>query len=199
MHELTNDFKSIMGNTLPIIILVSVMAIILRIYFLKKTNKKIHLYKEVPNLFFLIYILCLFQIVTSQDISGTHGINTDFFQELTRYEFGTRLFYRNIIGNIVLFIPFSFFIAHIFKVRSHLIMYLFALLISLTIETTQLYIGRAFDVDDILLNVIGGIIGFLIYKFVTKFILKSISKEKKDVIIAFLLVIVVLGIFIIIF
>lgn len=199
MYELTNDFKSIMGNTLPIIILVSVMAISLRIYFLKKSNKKIHFSKEIPNLFFMIYILCLFQIVTSQDISGINGINIDFFSELTRYEVGTRLFYRNIIGNIVLFIPFSFFIAHIFKVRSHLIMYLFTLLISLTIETTQLYIGRSFDVDDILLNVIGGIIGFLIYNFVSKVVFKNINKEKKDIIIAFLLVIVVLGVFIIIF
>ena len=199
MHELTNDFKSIMGNTLPIIILVSVMAISLRIYFLKKSNKKIHFSKEIPNLFFMIYILCLFQIVTSQDISGINGINIDFFSELTRYEVGTRLFYRNIIGNIVLFIPFSFFIAHIFKVKNHLIMYLFTLLISLTIETTQLYIGRSFDVDDILLNVIGGIIGFLIYNFVSKIVFKNINKEKKDIIIAFLLVIVVLGVFIIIF
>ena len=92
-----------------------------------------------------------------------------------------------------------FHTAHIFKLKSHLIMYLFTLLISLTIETTQLYIGRAFDVDDIILNVIGGIIGFLIYNFVTKVIFKNINKEKKDIIIAFLLVIVVLGIFIIIF
>ena len=199
MQELTNDFKSIMGNTLPIIILVSVMAIFLRVYILKKSNKKIHFSKELPNLFFLIYILCLFQIVTSQDISGMHGINTDFFSELTRYEIGTRLFYRNIIGNIVLFVPLSFFIAHIFKVKSHLIMYLFTLLISLTIETTQLYIGRAFDVDDIVLNVIGGIIGFLAYNLVSKIIFKNINKEKKDIIIAFLLIIIVLGIFVIIF
>lgn len=199
MQELTSDFKSIMGNTLPIIILVSVMAIVLRLYFLKISHKKIHFSKEVPNLFFMIYILCLFQIVTSQDISGMHGINIDFFSELTRYEIGTRLFYRNIIGNIVLFMPFSFFIAHIFKVRSHLIMYLFTLLISLTIETTQLYIGRAFDVDDIILNVIGGIIGFLIYNLINKVIFKNINKERKDIIIAFLLVIIVLGIFMIIF
>lgn len=199
MYELTNDFKSIMGNTLPIIILVSVMAISLRIYFLKKSYKKIHFSREIPNLFFMIYILCLFQIVTSQDISGINGINIDFFSELTRYEVGTRLFYRNIIGNIVLFIPFSFFIAHIFKVKNHLIMYLFTLLISLTIETTQLYIGRSFDVDDILLNVIGGIIGFLIYNFVCKVVFKNISKEKKDIIIAVLLVIIVLGVFIITF
>ncbi len=199
MQELTNNFKNIMGNTLPIIILVSVLAISLRVYILKKNNKKIHFSKEIPNLFFMIYILCLFQIVTSQDVSGVHGINTEIFEELTRYEIGTKLFYRNVIGNIVLFMPFTFFIAHIFKVNSRIILYLFTLLISLTIETAQLYIGRAFDVDDIILNVVGGIIGYGIYNLVTKVIFKNINKEKKDIIIAFLLVIIVLGIFVIIF
>ena len=35
--------------------------------------------------------------------------------------------------------------------------------ISLTIEVVQKYIGRSFDVDDIILNVVGGILGFLVY------------------------------------
>ena len=199
MSELTSNFKSIMGNTLPIIILVAVMAIVLRIYVLKKNKKDIRFSKEIPNLFFLIYILCLFQIVTSQDASGNHGINVSFFEELTRYEVGTNLFYRNVVGNIVLFIPFSFFLAHIFKIKSRWIVYLFTLLISLTIETTQLYIGRAFDVDDILLNVIGGMIGYSIYSLVSRVILRKLSIEKRNIIIAVLLVIVVLGIFIVIF
>ena len=34
---------------------------------------------------------------------------------------------------------------------------------SLTIETVQYYIGRVFDIDDIILNLVGGIVGFLIY------------------------------------
>lgn len=198
MNELTNDFRAIMMNTLPIIILISVIVIIFRIYILKKNNKKISFSKEIPNLFFLIYILCLFQIVTSQDISASHGINITFFKELTRYELGTRLFYRNIIGNIILFIPFSFFIAHIFKVRKRLLVYLFTFLTSIAIETIQLYIGRSFDVDDILLNFIGGMIGYFVYNIVNKIILKNFSNEKKDIIIAILLVIVVTGIFIII-
>ena len=42
------------------------------------------------------------------------------------------------------------------------------LIASLVIESTQLAIGRVFDVDDILLNVIGGMIGYLIYKSLDK-------------------------------
>ena len=40
------------------------------------------------------------------------------------------------------------------------------LLVSVSIETTQLLIGRVFDVDDIILNLIGGMIGFIIYKLI---------------------------------
>ena len=40
---------------------------------------------------------------------------------------------------------------------------LVSLLSSLTIESVQHYIGRSFDIDDIILNIVGGIIGFLLY------------------------------------
>ena len=39
---------------------------------------------------------------------------------------------------------------------------------SLTIETTQLMIGRVFDIDDILLNIIGGILGHYLYIIILK-------------------------------
>ena len=38
-----------------------------------------------------------------------------------------------------------------------------SILVSLTIEVVQKYIGRSFDVDDIILNVVGGILGFLVH------------------------------------
>ena len=38
------------------------------------------------------------------------------------------------------------------------------MLVSISIETTQLLIGRIFDIDDIILNIIGGMLGYLIYK-----------------------------------
>ena len=37
------------------------------------------------------------------------------------------------------------------------------LITSLSIEFVQLQIGRSFDIDDILLNVVGGFVGYLIY------------------------------------
>ena len=40
-----------------------------------------------------------------------------------------------------------------------------SLLSSLSIEVVQHFIGRSFDIDDVILNVSGAIIGFIIYKF----------------------------------
>ena len=37
------------------------------------------------------------------------------------------------------------------------------IIVSLTIESVQYYIGRVFDIDDIILNLLGGIIGFLFF------------------------------------
>jgi glycopeptide antibiotics resistance protein len=41
---------------------------------------------------------------------------------------------------------------------------LMTLLSSLSIEVVQHFIGRSFDIDDVILNVTGGIVGFIIYK-----------------------------------
>ena len=38
-------------------------------------------------------------------------------------------------------------------------------IVSLSIECVQLLIGRCFDVDDILLNLVGGMIGYFVYRF----------------------------------
>ena len=52
---------------------------------------------------------------------------------------------------------------------------LLTLITSISIEFVQLSIGRVFDVDDIILNLLGGIIGYFIYR-----ILRSIGKLFPD-------------------
>ena len=69
-----------------------------------------------------------------------------------------------------MFVPYGFFAtlyADIKKSKSALFLVLLA---SLSIECTQLMIGRIFDVDDILLNVTGGMIGFYFYRSMDKVI-----------------------------
>ena len=72
---------------------------------------------------------------------------------------------ENLAGNIVGFIPLGLLVPALFKrLRSVWKMICISLLISLLFELTQL--GTAlgsFDVDDLLLNAIGGLLGYLLF------------------------------------
>lgn len=155
----------------PMILIFSVIFSSIRVVYLIHNRRKIILYEELLSLIFVIYVMILFYLVTFQD--NNYGFSNYVpFKEMFRYEFGTRLFYKNIIGNILLFLPFGLFVSsYIKRIKLRTILIL-TLISSLSIEFTQMMIGRVFDIDDIILNVVGGILGFLLYK-----LLHSISKR----------------------
>lgn len=153
--------KELVPGMLPLVIFVSVVIISLRLTYLKG-SKKIVFHKELLMLIFIIYILCLYHVVTVQDINYG-GINLIPFKEMFRYEIGSYKFIKNIIGNIVLFIPYGFFSSYYLNNKKMSRNIFLCLIATFTIETIQYYIGRVFDIDDIILNVIGGLIGYLFY------------------------------------
>ena len=108
------------------------------------------------NLLLLYYLL----LGTENAASGMNFIP---FKEITRYSIGSRAFFYNIIGNIVLFIPFGYFVSDYLKAKKTHQILIPSIIISLTAELIQYKIGRAFDVDDIILNVLGAILGFMCY------------------------------------
>ena len=168
MVTLINAIKEVLYDTWPLIALSSIVLIDIRLTYLLKNKEKIHLGNEMMMLTFIVYILCLFQIVTSQDVSSVHGVNVTLFKELTRYQIGTKLFYRNIIGNIIMFIPFGFFTSYYLKLNKKRTIFYLTLIVSVVIELIQLKIGRAFDVDDIILNMVGSMIGYLLYRLMDR-------------------------------
>lgn len=163
MFEVT--IVNILSNIWPMVIIFTVILASFRLAYIRKYDEKFILYKEVLKLGFVIYIMSLFYVVTFQDVSWSTS-NFIPFKEMFRYEFGSFLFLKNVIGNMIMFMPYGFFISYFLKAdKKSTIIYL-SIIVSLTIEVTQLMIGRVFDVDDIMLNIFGGLIGFYIYKFV---------------------------------
>ena len=87
-----------------------------RITYLIVKKEKFVLYKELSYLLFVIYLLSLFYIVTFQDDNyGTSNLVP--FKEMFRYKITSRLFVKNIIGNILLYMPFGFFITAYIKCK----------------------------------------------------------------------------------
>lgn len=146
----------------PTLIIFLVIVIIMRLFYLKNANKKLILHEELLLLAFITYILLLFELVTSRDVS-IGGTNLIPFREMFRYPIGSENFYRQVVGNVILFMPFGFFATYYTKINKIRSISLITFLVSLTIETVQKFIGRSFDIDDIILNVLGGVAGFLIY------------------------------------
>jgi len=77
-------------------------------------------------------------------------------------------FLLNIVGNIVGFMPCGFFLPVISRrSRRWFNTVLLSFLFSLCIETIQLIFKvGSFDVDDMILNTLGGILGYILYKIV---------------------------------
>jgi len=149
-----------------------VIIVSFRISYLIKNHERLVLYKELMMLSFIIYTLCLFQVVTFQD--GVTWASNNFipFREILRYDITSRLFFKNVVGNMLMFLPFGFFISYYLKVEKIPLPIILTIIASVSIEVVQLCIGRVFDVDDIILNLIGGILGYFIYK-----LLKAIGEK----------------------
>lgn len=159
---------SILYYSWPTIAMGVIIAILLRITYLITNKQSFVFHEELIKLSFIIYILCLFYVVTFQDVNWS-GHNFIPFKEILRYDIGSALFYKNIFGNVLLFMPYGIIIAKYTKVEKSSIVLLLGFITSLSIEVIQFLIGRVFDVDDIILNVIGCIIGYFAYTLFKKF------------------------------
>lgn len=104
---------------------------------------------------------------------------------LQNLDIAITMFFLNIGGNILLFVPFGLFCGLLFrKCQTWKSILTISLVFSLLIEIIQLIEqfffeanGRITDIDDLILNVSGGLIGFLIYKkiFLKKHIVFGVS------------------------
>lgn len=109
------------------------------------------------------------------------------YEYLTGFNrFNVDIIIHNTLGNILIFIPLGFFLPILFnKYKSFSKVCIASLLLTCIIEVLQLFlqIGQ-FDIDDIILNTIGGIAGYLIIKLLMKASLytKRKTSQKQQVI-----------------
>lgn len=147
----------------PMLTIFLVIIITIRLAYIRINKEKFVFYREFINLVFVIYILLLYQLLTSTELNKASGLNIVPFTEIFRYEIGSTLFMFNVIGNILIFVPFGYFVSGYVKATRFSHILVISVISSLTVELVQLQIGRSFDIDDIILNVIGSIIGFLLF------------------------------------
>jgi glycopeptide antibiotics resistance protein len=160
-----HNILNIINLTWPMIAIAVIILVSIRITWLCKNKGTIVYHREIANLLFLVYILLLFQVVTFQDVSWSTS-NFIPFREITRYQITDRLFIKNVLGNLLIFVPYGFFVSYYLNFKKVYQIVIMSIIASFSIEYTQLIIGRVFDVDDIMLNILGAIVGYLLYRIV---------------------------------
>lgn len=132
----------------------------------------------------LIYFL-FFAESTGRTFEGrSYHYNLVLFKEIKRFivyrhSLGATAVALNLLGNIAAFIPFGMLLPVFHRrFRSLLYMTLLTLEFSLAVELLQLVtkVG-SFDVDDLLLNTIGGMLGYLAFWSLNK--IRRMWDEKK--------------------
>ncbi|MDE7298327.1 MAG: VanZ family protein [Lachnospiraceae bacterium] len=120
-------------------------------------------------LFVLLYLLFFSERYGRTDNTREYSYNLVLFREIRRFyqyreQMGMKVVLINLVGNVAAFVPFGFFLPELWDGMSRLWKVLFATLgFSLLVETIQLvYKVGTFDVDDLLLNTIGGVLGYLL-------------------------------------
>lgn len=133
------------------------------------------------------YFLFFAEIMGRTNLTGSYHYNLIPFLEIRRFivyrkKLGMLAVLVNLLGNVAAFLPFGFFLPTLSeKNRSFFYVTLMSLEFSLLIECIQLFskVG-SFDVDDMILNTLGGSIGFLCFLAARKLIEKNEKETKKE-------------------
>lgn len=153
--------------------------------------------KKQMKILFILYLIIILKVIVfkypvdqleeiasswSKDVfwEGLYKANFEFFRTIKLYirywDYKKINSFANLIGNILAFIPLSYMLPRVCRpARNFLICMFLSFLFISGIELFQLISAfGVFDVDDILLNMIGALIGYLIYLFM-RMIFKKIE------------------------
>ena len=104
---------------------------------------------------FLIYFLFLAEWYGRTEVTEEYRYNLELFKEIRRFltyreQLGMFTVLANLLGNIMIFVPYGFFISMAGKSMGFFKILFFSMALSL-------------GVDDILLNTIGGVLGYILF------------------------------------
>jgi glycopeptide antibiotics resistance protein len=138
-------------------------------------NKNEIIYKVSLAIFIAYICLMLWEVFIGpyRSFSGSRRYNLypfktiiDFYTNEDKYGFSA--VFINLIANVITFIPLGFFLPlHVYRLHNlkrALLSYI-SIIVSIEIMQYALNVG-VLDVDDIILNITGSILGYLIFKVI---------------------------------
>lgn len=116
----------------------------------------------ICSIILIIFATCLFMPINFHPEQYT--LNLKPFNWIGTID-GFDKFVVEKIPNIMLFIPLGFFVPAVFKnMRKFWKTSLLAFAVTFSIEFFQYFAGRSSDIDDIIMNLLGAIIGYVLFE-----------------------------------
>ena len=193
---------SVMGyflQALPVAIFVGILYVVIRIAFLKKQNRQIQWLSELLRVLFVCYLTGLVSLVVLPAnfwLCFYDGIFFGWWDGLReRFHIGDVNLVPSVIKclagelslgswvktmlvyNILMFVPFGFFLPLTTKIKSFRKMLLVAAAMPVCVEVLQLVFGRRFDVEDLICNFIGILAGAALAFAILKIPALSVRKH----------------------
>ena len=82
------------------------------------------------------------------------------------YSMGVASTMQQLAINFIMFVPFTFFLATVLSRRNLWKVMAIALIVNVSIETFQYFTGRSADIDDLIMNLLGGLCGYGLFLLV---------------------------------
>lgn len=198
-------FLSAVGKYIgPLVIYMAISAVIYipwRLLYLKRKRQIFAVCHELFLFLFWIYLFGVFSQTVLPKLSMGFLDNREFYFEVyvpprtapNFIPFATlRLFWENrgnsldwsslsvvnLLGNLLLFLPIGFLLPAVYpRQRRFYRVFLLSFLGILVVEVLQYFFGRVADVDDVLLNSIGIVIGYFLFTVWMR-IYKALQKRR---------------------
>jgi len=142
---------------------------------IEKIQLQTKLWGRVYRLLFMIYSTVLFWelfLGRYRSHGGVRRYNLIPLKTMTLYienykRFGASIILINLAGNVLAFMPLGFLLPLVYKQADRLMVITgITLLTSISAEVCQLIFNvGGLDIDDVLLNTLGGVLGYLCYRF----------------------------------
>lgn len=159
-------------NAVVMLPLAAIISALIYLPFYLTIRRKQPFIKHLANFMLVGYFVMLawavflwrggFQIVNGSE----RIINLQIFYEVIyAYQYDGGLWSSQVMWNVVMFVPLGFLLPCVFKGlrRGTWKTILLCFGFTLIIETVQYFIGRCTDVDDVLANLTGGVMGHAVY------------------------------------
>lgn len=155
------------------------------------SQKEVKRFRALGKVLFVLYIGFLLYFLIFSDWYGRAGVSEEYrynlilFKEIKRFieyreELGAFAVFTNLVGNILIFVPYGFFISMASSARGFFMTFFYSFGLSFCVEVFQLLtrVG-SFDVDDLFLNTLGGVLGYILFVICNAMRRRHYGRRKK--------------------